>query len=383
MLKWIFDTSYEPSGAFTAIRVFQYITFRAGLSAVLGFGLSLWWMPRVIEWCRSHAFRAATKDDVPFHSHKAGTPILGGVVVLGATLAATLVCGNFSNLFVQMLVVVMLGIGAVGFLDDYLKAFRSEAGLFGRYKLLFQFIIAAVIVLWVCRSQIEYRLLWRSEEIVSGLQSQLAVPFFKNLFLNLDFWYVPLAIVVIVGTSNAVNLTDGLDGLAGGLSIFSVGAYAVLSYLSGHFFFSRYLQVINVIGAGEITVVLAGLLGGLLGFLWYNAPPAQIFLGDTGALAIGGILGTVAILVKQELMLVLVGSMFVAETVSVLIQTTVYRWNKRMRGREFADTHRVFRMSPLHHHFQKSGWAESTIVIRFWILGIVSVLAALASLKLR
>lgn len=373
MLKWIFDTFYEPSGAFTAIRVFQYITFRATLSAVLGFVLSIFYMPRVIRWCRESQFRAATKQDVPFHAKKAGTPILGGAVVVLATLVATLIAGNLANTFVQMMMVVLIGIGAVGYLDDYLKSFKSEAGLFGRYKLLFQFLIATVIVFWVYHSNIEYRLLWKSESVQSGFQTELGVPFLKNLFLPLGVWYIPLAILTIVGASNAVNLTDGLDGLAGGLSIFTVAAYAALSYLSGHFFFSRYLQVINVIGAGEITVVLAGLLGGLLGFLWYNAPPAQIFLGDTGALTIGAILGTAAILIKQELLLILAGSMFVAETVSVILQVASYKIRKK----------RIFLMSPLHHHFELSGWAESKIVIRFWILGLVSVLVTLASLKLR
>ncbi len=383
MLKWIFDAYYDPSGSVTAIRVFQYITFRATVSAAMGFVLSLYWMPRVIRWCRESHFQAASKEDVPFHSQKAGTPILGGAVVVLATLAATLVCGNLANTFVQMLGLVLVGIGAVGFLDDYLKSFRSEVGLFGRYKLLFQFVVAAVIVGWIYHTSIEYRLLWKSAAIQSGFQTQIGIPFFKNIFIDLGPWYIPLAIIVIVGASNAVNLTDGLDGLAGGLSIFSIGAYAVLAYLSGHFFFSRYLQVINVVGAGEITVVLAGMLGGLMGFLWHNAPPAEIFLGDTGALTIGAILGTVAILIKQELLLVLAGSMFVAETVSVLIQTVVYRWNKRTHGKDYANAHKVFRMSPLHHHFELCGWAESKIVIRFWILGIVSVLATMASLKLR
>ncbi len=373
MLKWIFDNWYDANGPFTVIRVFQYITFRSAVSAVLGFGISILCIPAVIRWCRASLFRAGVKEDVPFHASKAGTPTLGGAVVVLTTLLATFLCADLSNRFVQMLLVVMVGLGLVGFLDDVLKVTRGEAGLFGRYKLTFQLMIAAVIVVWVYRSDIEYRLLWVSEDIQRGFQSQLAVPFFKNIFLHLGFWYIPLAIVMIIGTSNAVNLTDGLDGLAGGLSIFSVACYAALAYLSGHFFFSRYLQVVNVIGAGEITVILAAMLGGLLGFLWYNAPPAEIFLGDTGALTIGGILGTVAILIKQELLLILVGSMFVAETASVILQVISFK----TRGR------RIFKMSPLHHHFEMSGWAEPKIVIRFWILGLVSMLMTLATLKLR
>lgn len=373
MLKWIYDTYYDPSGPYTLIRVFQYITLRSALSAVMGFGLSILFMPAVIRWCRASLFKAATKEDVPFHSQKAGTPTLGGAVVVIVTLAATFICGDLSNRFVQMILVVLVGLGTVGFLDDFLKATRSEAGLFGRYKLLFQFLIATLIVIWVYRSGTEYRLLWISEEVQTGFQTKLALPFFKNVFLDLGYWYIPLAIITIVGASNAVNLTDGLDSLAGGLSLFSVACYAALAYLGGHFFFSRYLQVINVIGAGEITVILAAMLGGLLGFLWYNAPPAEIFLGDTGALSIGGLLGTVAVLIKQELLLVLVGSMFVAETVSVILQVMSYK----LRGK------RIFKMSPLHHHFELSGWSEPKIVIRFWILGIVSALMTLATLKLR
>ena len=373
MLKWIFDAFYDPTGPYTVIRVFQYITFRAALSAVLGFGLSILCMPMVIRWCQTSLFRASTKEDVPFHAKKAGTPILGGAVIVVASLAATGLCADLTNRFVQMIVVVLVGLGAVGFLDDLLKSTRNEAGLFGRYKLFFQFLIAGVIVLWVYHANIEYRLLWRSEEIQTGFQSQLTVPFFKNYFFNLGVWYVPLAILIIVGASNAVNLTDGLDSLAGGLSLFSVACYAALAYLGGHFFFSRYLQVINVIGAGEITVILAAMMGGLLGFLWYNAPPAEIFLGDTGSLSIGGLLGTVAILIKQELLLVLVGSIFVAETLSVMLQVVSFK----LRGK------RIFLMSPLHHHFELLGWAESKIVIRFWILGIVSALMTLATLKLR
>lgn len=373
MLKWIFDTFYDPAGPYTVIRVFQYITFRSVISAVMGFGLSILCMPAVIRWCKASLFRAATKEDVPFHSQKAGTPTLGGAVIVVSTLAATLLCADLSNRFVQMILVVTVGLGLVGFLDDLLKAVRNEDGLFGRYKLLFQFLIATVIVVWVYRSGIEYRLLWVSEDVRTGLQSTLAIPFFKNIFLDLGVWYIPLGIVMIVGASNAVNLTDGLDSLAGGLSLFSVACYAALAYLGGHFFFSRYLQVINVVGSGEITVILAAMMGGLLGFLWYNAPPAEIFLGDTGSLSIGGLLGTVAILIKQELLLLFVGSIFVAETVSVILQVASFK----LRGK------RIFRMSPLHHHFELSGWAESKIVIRFWILGIVSALMTLATLKLR
>lgn len=373
MLKWIFDAFYDPAGPYTLVRVFQYITFRATLSAVMGFSLSILCMPLVIRWCRSSLFRAATKDDVPFHSQKAGTPTLGGAVIVAATLLATLLCGDLTNRFVQMILVVLVGIGAIGFLDDFLKATRSEAGLFGRYKLLFQFLVAAIIVVWVYRADIEYRLLWISDEVQTGFQSKLSIPFFKNVFFDLGLWYIPLAILTIVGASNAVNLTDGLDGLAGGLSLFSIGCYAALAYLSGHFFFSKYLQVVNVIGAGEITVILAAMLGGLLGFLWFNAPPAEIFLGDTGALTIGGLLGAAAILIKQELLLILVGSIFVAETISVILQVLSFKLRKK----------RIFLMSPLHHHFELSGWPESKIVIRFWILGIVSALMTLATLKLR
>lgn len=377
MLKWIFDSFYDPAGHFTAIRVFQYITFRAALSAVLGFGLCILAMPAVIGWCRRSLFRAATKEDVPFHAQKAGTPTLGGAVVVASTLAATLLCGDLTNRFVQMIVLVLVGLGSVGFLDDLLKAVRNEEGLFGRYKLFFQFLISAVIVIWVCQSTIDYRMLWMpremSEPIQKSFQSKLTVPLFKNVFLDLGVWYIPLAIVTIVGASNAVNLTDGLDGLAGGLSIFSIAAYATLAYLCGHAAFSQYLQVVNVVGAGEITVILAAMLGGLLGFLWYNAPPAEIFLGDTGALTIGGLLGTVAILIKQELLLLLVGAVFVAETLSVILQVLSFKLRHK----------RIFLMSPLHHHFELSGWAESKIVIRFWILGIVSALMTLATLKLR
>lgn len=373
MLKYIFDSFYDPAGSFTFIRVFQYITFRAALSACLGFGLSILCMPAVIRWCRTSLFRAATKEDVPFHAQKAGTPILGGAVVVMATLIATLLCADLSNRFVQMILLVLVGLGGVGFLDDLLKSTRSEAGLFGRYKLFFQLVIAAVIVFWIYHSNIEYRLLWVSETVQTGFQSKLTIPFFKNIFIDLGWLYVPLAIIIIVGASNAVNLTDGLDALAGGLSIFSIACYAAMSYLAGHFFFSKYIQVVNVIGCGEITVILAAMLGGLLGFLWYNAPPAEIFLGDTGSLTIGGLLGTVAILIKQELLLVLVGSVFVLETVSVMLQVLSFK----LRGK------RIFKMSPIHHHFELSGWAESKIVLRFWILGIVSACMTLATLKLR
>lgn len=376
MLKWIFDHFYDPSGTFTIIRLFQYITFRAAVSAVIGFGLSIACMPAVIRWCQRSLFRAGNKEDVPFHAQKAGTPILGGAVVVGATIIAALICADLANGFVQIILTVLIGLGLVGLLDDVLKAVRSEAGLFGRYKLLFQLIIGSVIAYWVYHASIEYRLLWVSDYVykgAEGFQPHLFVPFFKNIHWNIGVWYVPLAVVIIVGASNAVNLTDGLDGLAGGLSIFSIACYAALSYLSGHFFFSQYLQVVNVVGAGEITVILAAMLGGLMGFLWFNAPPAQIFLGDTGSLAIGGLLGTVAILIKQELLLVLVGSIFVLETVSVILQVLSYKFRHK----------RIFLMSPLHHHFEMSGWAESKIVIRFWILGIVSALMALATLKLR
>jgi len=361
----LFHILYPLADQFGALNVFRYITFRTGGAMMTALIVSFLFGPVMIELLRARQGQGQPiRDDGP-ESHlltKKGTPTMGGVLILLAVCSATLLWADLTNPYIWAVLGVTVGFGVIGFLDDFLKVSkRNTKGLSGKLKLALQLAISAVAAFWVL------------SHLPGNLQTTLAVPFFKDLLLNLGWLFVGFAILVMVGSSNAVNLTDGLDGLAIVPVMIAAGVFGMISYLVGNTIFSNYLQIHYIPGAGELAVVCGGLVGSALGFLWFNAPPAKVFMGDTGSLALGGALGAISVVTKHELVLAIVGGLFVLETVSVIVQVVSFK----LTGK------RVFAMAPLHHHFEKKGWAESTIVIRFWIIAMILALAGLATLKLR
>jgi phospho-N-acetylmuramoyl-pentapeptide-transferase len=345
--------------------LFRYLTFRSGGAVITALTIAFVIGPRVIEWLRSKQGEGQPiRSDGP-EGHlltKKGTPTMGGVLILIALTISTLLWADLSNRYVWCVLIVTGGFGAVGFIDDYLKLTkRSSDGLPGRLKLLIQVLISTAVALWI------------SEIAPPSMDTHLAVPFFKGLLIDLGYFFIAFAVFVMVGASNAVNLTDGLDGLAIVPVMIAASCFALIAYLVGNNVFAEYLQVHNVPGTGELAVFCGALVGASLGFLWFNAPPAMVFMGDTGSLSCGGALGSIAVVTKHELVLGIIGGLFVLETVSVIVQVASFK----LTGK------RVFRMAPLHHHFEKKGWAEPTIVIRFWIIASILALAGLATLKLR
>ena len=361
----LFHILYPLADEFGVLNVFRYLTFRTGGAVITALILSFLIGPVLIELLRSKQKGGQPiRDDGP-ESHlltKQGTPTMGGLLILIASAIATLLWVDLRNGFVWTALCVMLGYGVIGFLDDYLKVSkRNSKGLPGKLQLILQVSIAAIAAFWI------------SSHLPDPLATHLALPFFKNVLINLGWAFIVLACFVMVGASNAVNLTDGLDGLAIVPVMIAAGVFALIAYLVGNTVFANYLQIHYVPGSGELAVFMGSLVGAALGFLWYNAPPAKVFMGDTGSLSLGGALGAVAVVTKHELVLAIVGGLFVLETVSVIVQVVSFK----LTGK------RVFRMAPLHHHFEKKGWAEPTIVIRFWIIATILALAGLATLKLR
>lgn len=345
--------------------LFRYLTFRTGAALMTAFIISFLLGPTVVRWLRSTQGKGQPiRDDGPA-SHivaKQGTPTMGGFLILIALSVSTLLWADLTNRFVWAVLLVTAGFGLIGFVDDYLKVTRANVkGVPAGLKIFSEVVIALAAAIWLVSI------------LPNGLATSLAVPFFKNLLIDIGIFFVPLAVFVMVGASNSVNLTDGLDGLAIGPIIIAASAFALIAYLVGNSVFSNYLQLHFVPGSGELAVYCGALVGAGLGFLWYNAPPAMVFMGDTGSLALGGGLGAIAVVTKHELVLAVIGGLFVLETVSVIVQVTSFK----LTGR------RVFRMAPLHHHYEQKGWAEPTIVIRFWIIAVLLALLGLATLKLR
>jgi len=360
--EWVYPLHHiEGLGA---LNVFRYITFRAAYAAITALLVCFVLGPPMIEWLRRLRLGQKIRAEGPqAHLAKAGTPTMGGLLIVTAIVVPTLLWGNFHSRPVWIALGATVWLGALGFLDDYLRVVKGlPKGLLGRYKLAGQIVCGAAIGLAL--------VLWPETGISPSLTY---VPFMKYRFVEFGILFVPFVIFIITATSNAVNLTDGLDGLASGLVAIAAVAFAGMCYLSGHLKFSEYLNISYLRYAGELTVFCAAVLGASLGFLWYNAHPADVFMGDTGSLALGGALGTVAVLIKREFWLALVGGVFVAETLSVMIQVVSFRiWGRR-----------VFRMSPLHHHFELSGWAESRVVLRFYIVGALLALLSLSTFKLQ
>ncbi len=359
MLPWL--STHEPTA--DALAAIQRITLRASLAAIVSFLMALALGPALIAWLR-HRFREPIKSASPtieqLHEHKRSTPTMGGIFIVAGIVASGLVLGNLSNPYLQVGLITAVGLAAVGAVDDWTKLTTNTRGLSARTKLLGQCVVAGTAALLLYRADMN---------IPGGLD--LTVPGVRPIF-SLGWLFVPLAVFVIVAASNAVNLTDGLDGLAGGCLIFATAAMALVAYASGHREWSDYLGIIHVAGAGELTVLAGGMIGGVLGFLWFNCHPASVFMGNTGALPLGGLLGLLAVAARQELLLAIIGGVFVVEALSVLVQITSFK----LRGR------RVFLCAPLHHHFQFRGWPEGKIVVRFWIAGALCAILGLASLKL-
>ncbi|PYP42783.1 MAG: phospho-N-acetylmuramoyl-pentapeptide-transferase [Gemmatimonadetes bacterium] len=358
--------------------LFTNISFRAAGAMLTAILLAFAVGPAIIARLRARKIGQVIRaEGLASHQGKRGTPTMGGLIILLATVVPTLLWAPLTNRFVVVALFATLWTGAIGFVDDYLKIVEGKSrGLVAKWKLVLQVVFGVALGL--------YLLTWPvvAESVLPATATTL--PFLKYTVVRFSPWiYVAFVTFVVSGTSNAVNMTDGLDGLAAGLTAIAAAAFAFFAYVLGRVDATSYLQFYYLPGAGELTVYCAALMGGALGFLWFNAHPAEVFMGDTGSLAIGGGLGTVAILLKAEFLLLIIGGVFVAEQLSVLIQMGVYKWFKRTRGREYADAHRVFRMAPLHHHFEKHGWAESAVVTRFYIIGIFCALVALATLKLR
>ena len=355
--------------------LFEYITFSAGASAILALLISFIFGPIIVRNLTRLQIGESIRDHGPeSHHEKKGTPTMGGVLIIVATIIPTLIFADISNLFIQIICVSMLWMGCVGFYDDYLKSIKKkDGGLAGRYKLIAQSMLGIFISFMIINS---------GAYITDGIDKTYFtfVPFLKYVsidFLN-PFIYTLFIILVVSATSNAVNLTDGLDGLATGLLAISVSVFGVLSYISGRVDFSDYLNITNIPMASELTIFAAALFGGCLGFLWFNARPALIFMGDVGSLSMGAALGTLAILLKKELLLIIVGGVFVLEALSVILQVIYYRWTKKKYG----EPKKLFLMAPLHHHFELKGWPESRVVVRFWLLGIFFALLSLTTFKI-
>lgn len=356
---------FPLADSFAPLNVIQYLTFRTGGAVLTALVMSFFLGPIVIRWLKSKQVNGQPiRDDGPARHllTKQGTPTMGGVLLLLSLGTGTLLWADLSNQYVWATLLVTFGFGLIGFVDDYLKVTRaSQHGLPGVTKLTIEVAVAAVAAWWI------------SGIAPADLSTGLAVPFVKDFLIPLGWFFVPFAVLVMVGASNSVNLTDGLDGLAIVPVMIAASSFALIAYLAGNAVFAGYLQINLVPGSGELAVFCGALVGAGLGFLWFNAPPAMLFMGDTGSLSMGGALGSISVITKHELVLVIIGGLFVLETVSVIVQVVSFR----LTGT------RVFRMAPLHHHYEQKGWQEATIVIRFWIIAVILALIGLSTLKLR
>jgi phospho-N-acetylmuramoyl-pentapeptide-transferase len=349
---------------YTFLNVFKYLTFRTGLSVVTSLIVVFIVGGPLIKLFSEKMITGPIRQDGPIDHiiKKSGTPTMGGVIIIIGILSSTFLWADLTNIYVWTLIFVCLALGALGLLDDILKIkFKNSRGLKSRYKFLGQIVISSItLFILVNFSAHEYLL-------------NLYFPFFKNFIWYMGLFFIPFGLFVIIGASNAVNLTDGLDGLATVPVMLVALSFTLISYVVGNTIFSEYLQIQYIPDVGELSIFCGSVVGACLGFLWYNAPPAKIFMGDTGSLSLGGSLAAIAIIVKHEIVLAIIGGLFVLETVSVIIQVASFK----LTGK------RIFKMAPIHHHFEKKGWAESTIVIRFWIIAIILALIGLATLKLR
>lgn len=357
LYHWLYPLSQSSN----ILNIFKYITFRSFMAFIIATFVSILWGKRFIALMKLKQFGQTIREEGPeTHKKKKGTPTFGGVFILGSALVACVICGNFVSFPFLIALFVTISYFFLGGLDDYLKVLKKNTkGVSARQKLVWQF-STALIASYV---MIKYGV----------TDSQVYVPFVKDAIIDIGWFYVPFAAFVIVGSSNALNLTDGLDGLAIGPTIISAATLGLLAYLSGHSEFSQYLFIPHVPDVGELLVLVSAVIGAGIGFLWYNAYPAEIFMGDVGSLSLGGCLGTIAVLTKNEFLFVLIGGIFVIEAVSVILQVTSFKTTGK----------RIFKMAPIHHHFELKGWPETKVIVRFWIVSLVFAILALATLKLR
>ena len=344
--------------------LFNYLTFRTGLAVLTALMICFLIAKPMITWLKAKQAGASNVREYleEAHASKVGTPSMGGLMILISVTISTLLWSELSNPLIWYALLVMVGYGLIGFADDYLKLTKKNSkGLSGKLKILGQILFGGIAAFGVMNT------------LPDHINQHVAIPMMKETFIYVGLFFVPWALFVMIGASNAVNLTDGLDGLAIVPVAIAAACFGLIAYLVGNEIFANYLKVPYVIGSGELAILCGALIGGAMGFLWYNAPPAMIFMGDTGSLAMGGVLGAIAVMVKHELVLAIIGGLFVLETVSVIVQVTSFK----LTGK------RVFAMAPLHHHFEKKGWSEPTIVIRFWIIAVILALIGLATLKLR
>ncbi|NIM19599.1 MAG: phospho-N-acetylmuramoyl-pentapeptide-transferase [Candidatus Latescibacteria bacterium] len=360
----LYHLLYPLHTHFSALNVFRYITFRAAYAMVTALIISFLLGPVLIRFLERRGVYQPIREEGPkTHQGKFGTPTMGGLLLLSAIVIPSLLWCNLKNPYVLITLATTLWMGLIGFLDDYLHAVKKRPkGLVGRYKLIGQITFGLALGCFLY-----------FRPLLEGAGALTSIPFFKGLFINFGMFYIVLVMLVLTATSNSVNLTDGIDGLAVGLGAFCFFAFAGLAYLSGHKIFSNYLNILYLEGSGELSIYCMAAVGASLGFLWFNSHPAQVFMGDTGSLSLGGALGVIAVLLKRELLLLVIGGIFVAEALSVILQVGSFRFRKK----------RIFRMSPLHHHFELCGWAESKVVVRFWIIAALLALLSLSTLKLQ
>lgn len=360
MLLWLGEylTQY-----YSAFNVFSYLTFRAIVSTLTALAISLYFGPKLIRYLQAMQIGQTVRDDGPeSHLVKSGTPTMGGILILGAIVFSVLLWGDLSNTYVWVVLFVVVSFGAIGFVDDYRKVIRKDSnGLIARWKYFWQTVIGLSTAIFLYHISI------------GPTETSLIIPFVKDVLPQLGIFYVVMTYFVIVGTSNAVNLTDGLDGLAIVPTIMVAGAFGIFAYVTGNVNFSAYLNIPHIAMTSELVVVCTAIVGAGIGFLWFNTYPALVFMGDVGSLALGAALGVIAVLVRQEFVLFIMGGVFVMETVSVILQVGSYK----LRGQ------RIFRMAPIHHHYELKGWPEPRVIVRFWIISLVLVLIGLATLKLR
>ncbi len=360
MLIWLADWLTQYASGFN---VFSYLTMRAILSTLTALLIAIIIGPKMIRALQRMQIGQTVRDDGPqSHLSKAGTPTMGGLLILSAIVTSVLLWADLTNRYVLVTLSVVVGYGIIGFIDDYRKVIRKDPkGLIARWKYFWQSIIAIGVAFYLYSSAVQ------------PSETALLVPFFKNVMPQLGLLYVVIVYFALVGTSNAVNLTDGLDGLAIVPTILVAGAFAIFAYVTGHVNFSTYLNIPHIPLTSELVIVCTAIVGAGLGFLWFNTYPAQVFMGDVGSLALGGTLGILAVLVRQEIVLIIMGGVFVMETLSVILQVGSFK----LRGK------RIFRMAPIHHHFELKGWPEPRVIVRFWIMSLILVLVGLATLKLR
>ncbi len=361
----LYHLLYPLSQNISFFNLFKYITFRTAYATITALLLSLILGPYFIRKLKEKQVKEKIRAEGPAsHLTKEGTPTMGGLIILFSVVLPTALWADLTNRYIQMILLTTIWMGLIGFMDDYLKAIRHQPkGLVGRKKLVGQISLGLILGALLYFFPPSH-----------NFDTATEIPFIKNYFLDFGILYIPFVVLVLTGSSNAVNLTDGLDGLAIGLTGLCAIAFAGIAYVTGRTDFSRYLGITYLEGSGELTIFCGTLIGAALGFLWFNSYPAEVFMGDTGALALGGSLGIIAVMVKKELLLVIVGGVFVAEALSVILQVSYFKWSKGKR---------IFKMTPLHHHFELSGWKEPKVVIRFWIAGAIFALLTLSTLKIR